>query len=426
MEGNTVVANPGAIPELVMMAAGLARARLLREFVTPVGVPRGRPASRLWRMAPGVVRVQVARELRRRELPPDLEFGSVHHAATLLEILAVAFQRLPAMEPAHILLATIRDAVFDRSVLRRLKKGDKAFIGSYGAALHSLRRANRLGIASYLEYPIAHHSFADAIQREEAKRVPEYAPTMRFHSARRTALLNDEIQTAHRVFVLSEFQKRTFLEAGIDEEKLIVTPLGVDLDTFKPIRTSREKRVFRVIFVGQISQRKGISYLIEAFRMATIPNSELLLVGRMMGLELGWSHIPGMRYVPHVPRWELPELYASADVFVLPSLVEGFALTALEAMACGLPVIVSTNTFAADVVTDSLDGYVTPIRDPVAIAERLQYLYRHPAQRDQMGKAARRRAEDFSWDRYGELITSIIRSGSSPRQPTSCLQRAAG
>jgi glycosyltransferase involved in cell wall biosynthesis len=282
-----------------------------------------------------------------------------------------------------------------------------------------------LGIASYLDYPIAHHSFADAIQHEEAARLPKYAATLRFHSPRRTALLNEEIQTAHRVFVLSTFQKRTFMEAGIDEAKLIVTPLGVDLDTFKPKPSSREKRVFRVIFVGQISQRKGLSYLIDAFRMAAVPNSELLLVGRMIGNDV-WSRLPGVRYVPHVPRWELPELYASADVFVLPSLVEGFGLTALEAMACGLPVIVSTNTFATDLITDSLDGYVTPIRDPAAIAERLRYLYRHPGRRDQMGKEARRRAEDLSWDRYGELITSIIRSGSSPRRPIGSLQRVVG
>jgi glycosyltransferase involved in cell wall biosynthesis len=187
------------------------------------------------------------------------------------------------------------------------------------------------------------------------------------------------------------------------------------------VPVSRDKRVFRVAFVGQISQRKGISYLVEAFTKAAIPDSELLLVGRVIGRGRAWSAIPGVRHVPHVLRWELPALYRTADIFVLPSLVEGFGLVALEAMACGVPVVISTNTFAADVVTDGVDGYVIPIRDPEAIADRLQYIHQHRAERDRIGQAARRRAEQFSWQTYGDLIASIVRSESDqrPRKPNT-------
>jgi glycosyltransferase involved in cell wall biosynthesis len=226
---------------------------------------------------------------------------------------------------------------------------------------------------------------------------------------------------ADRIFVLSSFQKGTFMEAGVDEDKLIVTPLGVDVEAFQPMPVGRDKKVFRVAFVGQISQRKGISYLIEAFSKAAIPESELLLVGRAIGRSRAWSAIPRVRHVPHVPRWELPALYRTADVFVLPSLVEGFGLVALEAMACGVPVVISTNTFADDVVTDGVDGYIIPIRDPEAIAERLKYIYQHRAERDRIGDAGRRRAQQFSWLTYGDLIASIVRSESdrSLRKPRS-------
>jgi glycosyltransferase involved in cell wall biosynthesis len=132
-----------------------------------------------------------------------------------------------------------------------------------------------------------------------------------------------------------------------------------------------------------------------------------------------------VRHVPHVPRWELPALYRTADVFVLPSLVEGFGLVALEAMACGVPVVISANTFATDVVTDGVDGYVIPIRDAEAIAERLQYIHKYRAEGDRVGQAARRRAEQFSWERYGDLIASIVRSESDRSFRKASVREAA-
>jgi glycosyltransferase involved in cell wall biosynthesis len=108
-------------------------------------------------------------------------------------------------------------------------------------------------------------------------------------------------------------------------------------------------------------------------------------------------------------------VYADADVYVLPSIVEGFPMTALEAMASGLPVIVSEHTFGSDVITDGVDGYIVPIRDSEAIADRLRYLHDHPSERQRIGAAARRRAEHFSWERYGEQVVDLVRSNSRTR-----------
>jgi glycosyltransferase involved in cell wall biosynthesis len=275
-----------------------------------------------------------------------------------------------------------------------------------------------LGVVSYLHYPIAHHRFAEQILTEEAARVPRYAATLQFHDlpASLRARFEAELLMADRIFVLSSFQKRTFIEAGVDEEKLVLTPLGVDLKLFRPGPRRRNEEPFRVIFVGQITQRKGISYLFDAFDRASIPNSELLLVGRVCGTDRPWSRLPRVKHIPHVPRWKLPEIYSQADVFVLPSLVEGFPHTALEAMACGLPVIVSENTFGTDVVEDGENGYVVPIRDPDAIADRLRHLHANGDERSRMGAAARRRAAALSWDNYGGRVATIIGETASKLQ----------
>jgi len=249
------------------------------------------------------------------------------------------------------------------------------------------------------------------MRNEEARRVPDFAATLPQPMSEKTQhRLDLELKLSDHVFVLSSFQKRTLVEQGVDESKLILTPLGVDLQLFQPA-AREEDGTFRVLFSGRVSQLKGTSYLLTAFQRLAIPRSELLFVGPTLGSGVRWWQRPNVRWMPAVPRWQLPEYYAWADVYVLPSLTEGFAQTALEAMACGLPVIVSENTFAGDIITDGVDGFIVPIRDADAIADRLSYLNDHPDERLRMGLAARRCAEDFSWGHYEERIVQIVSSG---------------
>ena len=182
----------------------------------------------------------------------------------------------------------------------------------------------------------------------------------------------------------------------------------VDLDLFTP-PTARPDGAFRVAFCGQITQRKGISHLVEGFRRAELgPEAELLFIGPNVGPMEPWISAPGVRHVPAMPRYALPEVLRTCHVIALPSLIEGFGLTALEGMACGLPAIVSTNTFADDVVTDGHDGWVVPIRDPDAIAERLRLLRDDPDRALRMSAAARATAERYPWSRYREALRAGI------------------
>jgi alpha-maltose-1-phosphate synthase len=404
---SVVVANPGAVAELPSMAAGVAGAGLLRAYVAPFG------SRRQFALLPGYILRGIEPELRRRRVQqPAIIDAQVRHVATVLEALVVVSQRAKVPRSGQNALIRVRNAFFDRRVAQMLRGTDRAFIGCYTAAERSFRACQRLGIVRFLEYPIAHHAFAQRVLTEEAALRPEYALTLQSH--RFPPWLKDqldlEVGLADKIFVLSTFHKRTFLESGIDERKLVVTPLGVDLEQFKPRQRDPADRPFRIVFVGQITQRKGISYLIDAFKKAAIPRAELVFVGRICGDHRVWSREPGVSWMPHIPRSELPALYASASAFVLPSIVEGFALTALEAMACGIPVIVSTNTFATDVITDGRDGFVVPIRNADAIAERLVYLNDHLSERNQIGKAARARAEQFSWEVYGQRVARALSS----------------
>ena len=390
------------------MAGGLARAGILRELVVPWSEVMDGAFGTLAR-APGPVGARLRAELSRRPLPPGLLPSQVTHRAALLEAGFVAAKRLTTQEPLIHGLERQRDRLFDHCQRRRLAPDDLCVVATYRAALHTLRRARRLGVRSFVYYPSTHHSAAERILAEEARLRPAFARTLDFHRlpASLKRRLDDEIAAADHVIVLSTPQARAFLDEGIDQAKLVQVPLGVDLETFRP-HARPDDEVFRVAWVGQLTQSKGLSYFFEAARIAKVPNLELMVVGAVVGSDSPWRDEPRLRYVPPQPRARLPPLYGSADVYVLPSLAEGFPQTALEAMACGVPVIVSENTFGRDVITDGVEGYVVPIRDPLAIAERLRYLAANPDDRARMGAAARRRAEDFSLEEYGNRVVAAI------------------
>src|SRR5690606_29766449 len=148
--------------------------------------------------------------------------------------------------------------------------------------------------------------------------------------------------------------------------------------------------------------------LLKAYRKFRRPDTMLTLVGSYYGDPEAMRPFRDLFiHRPHVPQSSLPEIYRGADVFVFPSLLEGMGLVVLEAMACGLPIITTPNG-PSDIVRDGIDGFVVPVRDPDAIAERLEYLYKHPDQRQEMGHNAQIRAREFTWKAYRERIRAVL------------------
>jgi starch synthase len=406
--GRVVVANPSSNPETIHAAEALASAGLLRRYHVPLATTP-RDWEHAGRLLPGRLGAAAARELKRRALPTEIPPSLVQSTATLSDLRRVISHRFHRTAEGAVKHVYRHRANFDRAVARRLRPDDAVLFAIAGNASRSAQRANQLGITTLLDCAIGHHRHVDEMIRKEFQLHPEWASTMPRNLFPPEVLeaQDRELQAADRLLVLSSYAKNTFLERGIPEEKMVTTPLGVDLSLFHP-RWRPDDGIFRVIFVGQLTQRKGLSYLVEGFRKAAIPGSELLLVGQQIGTQQPWGETPGVRHAPPVPRAELPNLYRLGDVYVLPSLAEGFPLTALEAMASGLPVIVSTHTFAEDVVTEGDDGFIIPVRDPDAIAERLRALADDPELRARMGAAGRHTAERFDWSSYGEQIVGLV------------------
>jgi alpha-maltose-1-phosphate synthase len=170
----------------------------------------------------------------------------------------------------------------------------------------------------------------------------------------------------------------------------------------------RPRDRFRLLFVGHLSQRKGIGYVLEAAkRLRGLPGLELVLVGRKVGAEAAFAPYADLfRHVSHVPFHEVHTLFQDADVFVYPSLHEGSAFVTYEALASGLPIVTTPN--AGSVVRDGVEGFVVPIRDVDALVERIERLHRDPDLRRAMSEAARARARDFTWAHYRRRVATQL------------------
>ncbi len=156
--------------------------------------------------------------------------------------------------------------------------------------------------------------------------------------------------------------------------------------------------------------QKGVHYLLEAWSRLRLPNAELVFIGAVEdGIRPLLARYGNQVILRgHVPHEKLQEEYAQASVFVLPSLQEGSALVTYEAMACGLPLLVSTNT--GSVAIDKEHGFIIPIRDPDSIAEKLTWMHAHPDESRAMGQRAAEYIQDFTWDRYARGVISVYES----------------
>jgi len=220
-----------------------------------------------------------------------------------------------------------------------------------------------------------------------------------------------EYEESDAITVPSQFARRSFLQHGIASERVYVCPYGVDLSEFQS--DVKRDNIFRVIYVGQITVRKGIGYLLQAVEpLARKHKVELWLVGEIdphiRRLLDRYSSI--FEYKGACPRRDLWRLYSQSSVLVLASVEEGFGLVQAQAMACGVPVIATTNTGAEDLFTDGIEGFIVPIRSPESIREKLQWMMDNRDLRDRMAGAALERVKSLGgWDRYGECVQSVYR-----------------
>src|SRR5574343_207003 len=224
--------------------------------------------------------------------------------------------------------------------------------------------------------------------------------------SQRYNILSSEVKLATDFLCASSLTKKSLMFKGVSEDKIKVIPYGVDTAKFT-FSERKHSEIFKVIFIGSLNQRKGITYLLDA--LAQLQNIELTIVTRGIYDEtLIQNYNFPIHVVVDVPHEKLQDELHKAHCFVLPSILEGFGQVILEAMATGIPVIATENTAAIDIIESGKEGFVTPIRNVQAIKENIEKLQNDFSLVQVMGKAAHEKAKIYSWQKFRtDLVTHI-------------------
>lgn len=303
----------------------------------------------------------------------------------------------------------------DSHVASRLPDCD-VFVGISGSGLKTGRLAQKRGGRYICDRGSSHIRWANRMLTEEfARWGQEFEGIYPKYMGRE----EQEYEQADAITVPSEFTRRTYVEMGVPANKIKKVPYGSDLSRFAKVAEPALDS-FDVLFVGQVSFRKGIPYLLDAFAKLRHPKKTLTIVGGVLPeIEryLQGRSLENVDFVGAQRHTRLQELMSRSHVMVLPSVEEGLALVQGEAMACGCPIIGSENTGAEDMFDDGYEGFIVPIRDPNAITERLERLAQDSALRDAMSaRSLERVARIGGWDTYGRDYVAVLETLTAARR----------
>ena len=285
----------------------------------------------------------------------------------------------------------------------------RIFFGYSYASLEMLMAERQRGIRTILGQ-IDPGALEFQLVAEEMARFPEFAgpppafPSSYYDRNRR------EWELADRVLVNSAFSRDGLIKQGVSPQKVVVAPLCFEPRKENPPTTSdqliRPGKLLKVLYLGQVILRKGIHYLLEAARQLDPDKVHFDVVGPLGIKPEAAAKAPrNVTFHGRAPRDQAATWYRRADVFVLPTLSDGFAITQLEAMSHGLPVV--TTPCCGEVVAEGIDGFIVPPRNPEALANAFQkYLAAPDLLRDQR-ESALKKAGQFTMARLASNLRDI-------------------
>lgn len=303
---------------------------------------------------------------------------------------------------------------YDRWVARKIRSSSaNIFIGWSGMSKHSILAAKKKGMVTILHRGSSHIVYQNEILNQEYKKFGQYFEISKDK-------IQKEIEEYHLcdyISVPSSFAYHSFINKGIAKNKMITLNYGVgsSFQLGEMNHVDKQNDEFTILYMGKVSLQKGVTYLIDAIIQMRDKGYKIngLFIGGIdpfMEHELSKRNTTGIKFLGHINHYSLPKYIVKANVAVIPSLQDGFAKVVPQIMACGLPVIVSQNTGAFDLIKEGENGYIVPIRDTQAIIDKLKILYDNPEKLDSMQAYLKNNQFDMSWDSYGLKYHEILKS----------------
>jgi len=319
---------------------------------------------------------QISKELNLYFICRDISLSEFPRASGFKKVNIYPLKRILAHTPLrwdYKTMIFLELELFDRFASFYVDRGFFSIYANQGQALHIFKKAEKLGIKKILLIHTPHIDLVWDIHQEEAK-ILRYNYEWLGLSLRNKILR--EYELADLIIVSSRFSYQSFLERGFDERRLKIISFEIDKDYFR--RKGRKKdKIFRILYVGRLTPEKGIHYLIEAFKQLNLSDSELLLFGGIVTrkAKMWLKRLIGESQNIKISQGDSRIAYEQSSVLVHPALQDSFGLTIPEALAYGLPVIVTENTGAKELIKNGENGFIIPIRDVEAIKEKILYYY---------------------------------------------------
>jgi len=278
------------------------------------------------------------------------------------------------------------------------------FLFYNGSGLATCEYAKKKGKLTVVEVVNSHVEYQEELLRTEFEKLN--LPWLPFHKKEKERRLK-EYATADYILLPSEFVKQSFLAKGFPDEKLIKVPYGFSIPSKESPFINKEDDTFTVLYVGSVSVRKGIRYLIEAFKMLEVADKKLIIVGpraQISGVD-DVKITEDIIFTGVLKGDALEAVYQSADVFCLPTIEDGYGLVLGEALSYGLPLIATINSGGPDLISEGEDGFIVPIRDAGAISDKLKLLSTDRELLKKMKLTALQKTASLNgWDASGVIL----------------------
>jgi glycosyltransferase involved in cell wall biosynthesis len=306
---------------------------------------------------------------------------------------------------------------FDQWVSGRLNK-HLNWVHTYEhAALATIKRAKQSGITSFHEQPSQHHCFFDQVLQDQLKKYPELiSGSIKLlnddNALRSNQRKDEELRLCDYIICNSTFTQKTLVNSGVDAHKIIRIPYGFPEVQLKGMLNASTGKI-RFLYAGSQSVRKGVHLLFQAWKRCNFDpdKAELIVIGKNQLPKSVRQGLPySVKFIANIPHHELTDFYRQADVFVLPTLADGFGMVISEAMAMGVPVLCTMNSGGPDIIKHLQNGMLVPAGDVEALAAQMIWCMQNPDQLKIMGTKATESAQSYPWSMFRKKLLDEVLS----------------
>ncbi len=408
-----LLSHPTGNSNVRAAALGLLEKNILSGFRTSIATFPGDFLYRVGGLGP-------LAELRRRSF--DIKLKAKTRMTPWKELGRIAslksgLRKFVEHEKGIFCVDTVYQAL-DKKVARELgtakKSGTKAVYSYEDGSLFSFLQAKKIGLKCFYDLPIGYWRSARFLLEMEKERWPEWASTITSFKDSQAKLQrkDEEINLADKIFVASSFTAKTLQDYPGALPPVQVIPYGFPATAKQREYTfGKSSRKLKLLFVGGLSQRKGIA---DLFSVAKELKSfvELTVIGGKVAANCDTldKELRLHNYIPYLPNNEILKLMWQSDLFVFPSLFEGFGLVITEAMSQGTPVITTDRTAGPDLINNGENGWIIEAGSTISLKRAIENILTTPRLLEEAGKAARESASQRPWKVYGRELAEALHS----------------